>query len=282
MAVMVCLTGPRLKNENRFLTRSNAIVHLSTWMALRPCETSALLWEDVDFEKPNGMTWSGGGEGKGTIFIHQDRQRDGSIGPTKTEDRAELPMFEELWRALKAWHDECGNPSSGFVFTRMRRRKNKNGNVPLDVGDYGRTTLRHQIDSRLGKGAYKTMYAFRRSMAAFFRDHCGLPLEYAQKMLRHRSLGTTMEHYNKTSRKNWLAGLSKAQPVIQQKMQEAKQLAAMRSPTMIDAVSIKAREVKETLPPVIDYLADLEIPQSSKTSSSEPVEVQDAPDWTTL
>ena len=162
---------------NNKLTRIDAqlIVCLAGLMGLRPSEIIALCWEDVNLKA-------------GRLRLHQAYVR-GHLGTTKTEIDVQLPMLKMVIGLFKAWHEQSGEPSEGWVFP------NQDGGVPINIRDYVVTVLRPAV----GKKAWKGLYAFRRGAGTILTELTGNPIA-AQQLLCHMDLSTTMRHYIKTKR----------------------------------------------------------------------------------
>lgn len=161
---------------NNKLTRIDAqlIVCLAGLMGLRPSEIVGLCWEDVNLTA-------------GKLRLHQAFVR-GNLGTTKTDIDVKLPMLKMVIGLFKAWHQQCGEPSEGWVFP------NQSGD-PINIRDYVVLVLRPAI----GKKHWKSLYAFRRGAGTILTELTGNPIA-AQQMLCHLDLSTTMRHYIKTKR----------------------------------------------------------------------------------
>src|SRR5580704_10649264 len=161
---------------NNKLTRTDAqlIICLAGLMGLRPSEIVALCWEDVNLKASK-------------LRLHQAYVR-GNLGTTKTSVDVSLPMLKMVLGFAKAWHQQCGEPSEGWVFT------NQSGD-PINIRDYVVDVLRPAV----GKKAWKGLYAFRRGAGTILTELTGNPIA-AQQALCHLDLSTTMRHYIKTKR----------------------------------------------------------------------------------
>jgi integrase len=161
---------------NNKLTRVDAqlIVCLAGLMGLRPSEIIAVRWEDVNLKA-------------GKLRLHQAYVR-GHLGTTKTEIDVSLPMLKLVIGLFKAWHEQSGEPSDGWVFP------NSFGD-PINIRDYVVAVLRPAV----GKKAWKGLYAFRRGAGTILTELTGNPIA-AQQALCHLDLSTTMRHYIKTKR----------------------------------------------------------------------------------
>jgi integrase len=161
---------------NNKLTRIDAqlIVCLAGLMGLRPSEIVGLCWEDVNIKA-------------GKLRLHQAYVR-GNLGTTKTDIDVKLPMLKLVIGLFKAWHEQCGEPSDGWVFS------NSFGD-PINIRDFVVGVLRPAV----GKKAWKGLYAFRRGAGTILTELTGNPIA-AQQALCHLDLSTTMRHYIKTKR----------------------------------------------------------------------------------
>ncbi len=168
---------------NTKLTRIDAqlIVCLAGLMGLRPSEIVALCWEDVNLKA-------------GKLRLHQAYVR-GHLGTTKTGVDVQLPMLKMVIGLFKAWHEQCGEPGDGWVFS------NQVGD-PINIRDYVVGVLRPAI----GKKAWKGLYAFRRGAGTILTELTGNPIA-AQQALCHLDLSTTMRHYIKTKRSALAEGI---------------------------------------------------------------------------
>jgi len=168
---------------NNKLTRIDAqlIVCLAGLMGLRPSEIVALCWEDVNLKA-------------GRLHLHQAYVR-GNLGTTKTDVDVQLPMLKMVIGLFKAWHEQCGEPGEGWVFS--------NGvGDPINIRDYVVGVLRPAV----GKKAWKGLYAFRRGAGTILTELTGNPIA-AQQALCHLDLSTTMRHYIKTKRSALAEGI---------------------------------------------------------------------------
>jgi integrase len=167
---------------NKKLTRTDArlVVCLAGMMGLRPSEIVGLDWESVDLEV-------------GALRVSQAVVR-GVVGTTKTDVNETLPMIEPVLGFFKAWHNESGEPSKGWVFP------NQSGD-PINIRDYVVAVLRPAI----GKG-WKSLYAFRRGAASILTQLTGSPIA-ASQLLRHKNISVTMTAYIKADRRALVDGL---------------------------------------------------------------------------
>jgi len=169
---------------NTKLTRIDAqlIVCLAGLMGLRPSEIVALCWKDVNLKA-------------GKLRLHQAYVR-GHLGTTKTGVDVQLPMLKMVIGLFKAWYEQSGEPSEGWVFP------NLSGGDPINIRDYVVGVLRPAV----GKKAWKGLYAFRRGAGTILTELTGNPIA-AQQALCHLDLSTTMRHYIKTKRSALAEGI---------------------------------------------------------------------------
>jgi len=169
---------------NNKLTRVDAqlIVCLAGLMGLRPSEIIGLCWEDVNLKA-------------GKVRLHQAYVR-GHLGTTKTEIDVTLPMLKMVIGLFRAWHQQSGEPSEGWVFPKQI------GEGPINIRDYVVAVLRPAI----GKKHWKGLYAFRRGAGTILTELTGNPIA-AQQALCHLDLSTTMRHYIKTKRSALAEGI---------------------------------------------------------------------------
>ncbi|MGE5052541.1 MAG: tyrosine-type recombinase/integrase [Acidobacteriota bacterium] len=162
---------------NNKLTRIDAqlVICLAGLMGLRPSEIIGLCWEDVNLKA-------------GKLRLHQAYVR-GHLGTIKNDLDVSLRMLKTVHGIFKAWHEQNGSPTDGWVFP------NSFGDVPINIRDYVVTVLRPAI----GKKHWKGLYAFRRGAGTVVTQITGNPLA-AQQLLRHLDLSTTMRHYLKEDR----------------------------------------------------------------------------------
>lgn len=160
---------------NNKLTRIDAqlIVCLAGLMGLRPSEIIALCWPDVNLKA-------------GKLRLHQAHVR-GHLGTTKTGVDVKLPMLQLVLGLFKAWHQQLGEPSEGWVFP------NELSKGPINIRDYVVRVLRPAI----GKKHWRGLYAFRRGAGTIVTELTGNPIA-AQHLLRHLNLKTSFDHYIKT------------------------------------------------------------------------------------
>lgn len=169
---------------NNKLTRIDAqlIVCLAGLMGLRPSEIIGLHWEDVNLKA-------------GRLRVHQAYVR-GHLGTTKTGVDVTLPMLKMVMGLFKAWYEQSGSPSTGWVFPNQSRKD------PINIRDYVVAVLRPSIPG------WKSLYAFRRGAGSILTELTGDPIA-AQQMLRHLDLTTTIRHYIKTKRAALMEGVQK-------------------------------------------------------------------------
>jgi integrase len=169
---------------NNKLTRIDAqlIVCLAGLMGLRPSEIIGLDWQDVNLKA-------------GRLRVHQAYVR-GHLGTTKTGVDVTLPMLKMVMGLFKAWYEQSGEPSTGWVFPNQSRKD------PINIRDYVVAVLRPNIP------AWKSLYAFRRGAGSILTELTGDPIA-AQQMLRHLDLTTTIRHYIKTKRAALMEGVQK-------------------------------------------------------------------------
>lgn len=167
---------------NNKLVRLDAqlIVALAGLMALRPCEIVALDWKHVNFAT-------------GTLRIEQAWVR-GHLGTTKTNIKETLPCLRIVMGLFHNWHQQCGEPATGWVF-----KGSRNGD-PLNIRDYVIDVLRPAI----GDG-WKSLYAFRRGAASILTDLTGAA-RAAQQLLGHKDGAMTEKHYIKKNRASLAEG----------------------------------------------------------------------------
>ena len=114
---------------------------------------------------------------------------DGIVGPTKTpESEAQIQLIEPIVSLLKAWHDECGSPSRGWLFPGERKER------PMNIPNLVNRVIKPCVKSH--KLAWKGLYAGRRGAATMLVD-LTKGLVAAQELLRHKSMTTTANFYKK-------------------------------------------------------------------------------------
>ena len=161
---------------NNKLTRIDAqlIVCLAGLMGLRPSEIVALCWEDVNLKA-------------GKLRLHQAYVR-GHLGTTKTDVDVQLPMLKLVIGLFKAWHEQGGSPTEGWVFPNQSETPSTSG-----------ITLLMCSDRQSARKHWNGLYAFRRGAGTILTELTGNPIA-AQQALCHMDLSTTMRHYIKTKR----------------------------------------------------------------------------------
>lgn len=151
------------------------IICLAGLMGLRASEIIGLEWPDANLVA-------------GKLHLHQAYVR-GHLGTTKNEIDVKLPMLKMVLGIFKAWHEQSGSPSTGWVFP------NQSGEKPINIRDYVVGVLRPAV----GKPNWKGLHSFRRSAGTILTAITGNPIA-AQQMLCHLDLSTTMRHYVKEDR----------------------------------------------------------------------------------
>jgi len=196
---------------NNKLTRIDAqlIVCLAGLMGLRPSEIVGLDWQGVNLNA-------------GKLRVHQAYVR-GNLGTTKTGVDVTLPMLRLVLGIFKAWHQQCGEPSKGWVFP------NQSGD-PINIRDYVVAVLRPSVPG------WKSLYAFRRGAGSILTELTGNPIA-AQQLLRHLDLTTTIRHYIKTQHSS---ALNEGVQMLDERLEERLALKTITSgdPAVVDAVDL--------------------------------------------
>jgi len=164
-------------------TEAKLVFALSAIMALRPEESSALMWSDI----------SGG-----QLFIQRTCVK-GDIQGTKTDAATDkLPLIGPVKSLLAQWCSECQEqpwwPANGWMFPDHRMR-------PLrDIQQFARKRIRDVI---VPKGLpWKSLYAGRRGAATAIIDLANGNYHSGQELLRHSNANTTLRSYKQTTGNN--------------------------------------------------------------------------------
>ena len=138
-----------------------------------PGETAALKWEDFDAE---------------SVHIHRSVVF-GIVGTPKTlESVASLPLIDQVRIPLELWRQKCGNPTSGWVFP-------SRNDTSIDLHNLISRTIKPAL-KEAGINYFRRLYAGRRGAATAIIELTNNP-SIAQSLLRHKSLKTTLDVYNK-------------------------------------------------------------------------------------
>jgi integrase len=154
-----------------------ALIGLGFYVGLRPNELRALRLEDFNF--PESM-------------VHVKR---GITGKSKVKNTlkspssvAVLPVPEPAMLLLKAWIEQCGNPSTGWVFS---NRKGKPKDMRSLINQAIRPILGEEVAAKV-----RQLYAARRGTATSLSGLTG-DVNTAKEVLRQKHPRVTVEHYIK-------------------------------------------------------------------------------------
>ena len=142
------------------------LIGLGFYTALRPNELRALKIEDFDFIE-------------NTIFVQRGTTSKGREKDTlkSKSSIAILPVAEPAMLLLKAWLEQCGNPSTGWVFP---NRKGKSKDMRSLVNQSVRPILGEEVASKVRK-----LYSGRRGAATCLAEITG-DVHAAKEVLRHK------------------------------------------------------------------------------------------------
>jgi integrase len=165
---------------------AQGVFALAYFLGLRPSEIAGLQWSDVDFD---------GG------FIHIRRAAvKGVVGETKTpESVASLPLIAPVRIPLELWRAKCSprSAASGWIFCNQRKG-------PLNVESFCRNIIIPLC--KKANVEWKSLYSARRGCGQHLTALTGNLLA-ARAILRHKSMLTTAEHYDKANEVAGAAGL---------------------------------------------------------------------------
>lgn len=163
---------------------AQAVFALAFFLGLRPSEIAGLKWEDVDFA-----------EG----FVHIRRAAvKGVVGDTKTpESVASLPLIAPVRVPLDLWCQKWRGKHNGWVFPNQKKG-------PLNVESFCRNTI-IPLCAKAGV-EWKGLYSARRGCGTHLTALTGNLLA-ARAILRHKSMMTTADHYDKANEVAGFAGL---------------------------------------------------------------------------
>jgi integrase len=157
---------------------AQAVFALAFFLGLRPSEIAGLQWGDVDFD---------GG------FIHIRRASvKGNVGDTKTpESVASLPLIAPVRVPFELWRKKWPTPQhpSWWCFPNQ-----KSG--PLNVESFCRNIIIPLC--KKAKIEWKSLYSARRGCGTHLTSLTGNLLA-ARAVLRHKSMLTTADHYDKAN-----------------------------------------------------------------------------------
>lgn len=182
-------------------TQAQLVMALAFFWGLRPGEIRGLKWEDFSSESSEGCPicqredWS---IAVAHVHIRRSIDPDGKEGKTKTEESEQpLPLMIPVAMPLAVWREECGNPTTGWVF---EGRSGKSSPLRKLVEQ----TIRPAVKAAGLK--WRTLYAGRRGAATLLLQLTGNALA-SQQLLRHKpgSL-VTARHYLKALPETLLEG----------------------------------------------------------------------------
>src|SRR5579864_808504 len=163
---------------------AQAVFALAFFLGLRPSEIAGLKWVDIDFDG-------------GAVHIRRAAVR-GVVGDTKTQEAvASLPLIAPVRVPLELWCKKWGGHHNGWVFPNQ-----KNG--PLNVESFCRNTIIPLCAK--AKVEWKGLYSARRGCGTHLTALTGNLLA-ARAVLRHKSMLTTADHYDKANEMAAVAGL---------------------------------------------------------------------------
>ncbi len=162
--------------------QAQLIFCLSTFMGLRPGETAALKWSDVDQD-----------------FIHIRRAVwRGVVSTTKTaESVSSVPLFSLVRSLLKEWKKQCLPSNEGWIFP------NRNGD-PIEINSYCHRIIRAALTEK--NIVWRGLYSGRRAAGTLLTQLTGDAVA-AQYVLRHSNLSTTTAFYVKPIREEAVSGM---------------------------------------------------------------------------
>jgi integrase len=182
-------------------TQAQLVMALSFFWGLRPGEIRGLKWEDFSSEASEDCAicqaedWS---IAVAHVHIRRSIDPDGKEGKTKTaEAEAPLPLMIPVAMPLAVWREECGNPTTGWVF------EGRSGKA---------SPLRKLVEQKIRPAVraaglkWRTLYAGRRGAATLLLQLTGNALA-SQQLLRHRpGSPVTAKHYLKALPETLLEG----------------------------------------------------------------------------
>jgi len=163
---------------------AQAVFALAFFLGLRPSEIAGLKWDDIDFD---------GG------FVHIRRAAvKGVVGETKTpESVASILLIAPARIPLELWCKKLGGKHSGWVFPNQKKD-------PLNVESFCRNAIIPLCVK--AKIEWKGLYSARRGCGTHLTAVTGNLLA-ARAVLRHKSMLTTADHYDKANEVAGAAGL---------------------------------------------------------------------------
>ncbi|HEY6766781.1 MAG TPA: tyrosine-type recombinase/integrase [Candidatus Sulfotelmatobacter sp.] len=163
------------------------ILALACFLGLRPGEIAGLKWSDVDLDG-------------GWLHIRRSVVRGVEGTPKTLESLAAVPIIDAVRVPLELWRQKSSNHDDWLIGSR-------NGTA-VDLHNLVARVIRPHVEGNIkcvrckkvptaSQHKYKSLYAGRRCAATLAIQRTGGNFAVAQRLLRHKSLKTTLDVYNK-------------------------------------------------------------------------------------
>jgi len=164
------------------------VLALACFLGLGPAEIGGLQWNDIDNE---------------SIHIRRNKVR-GDVVTTKNATRtASVPLIDQVRVPLELWRAKCGKDNTGdgvFVIPDLPNLINR-VIKPHVSGKHNpaklKTCVRCKILPKASSVTWKGLYAGRRGACTAVIEATGGNAGVAQRLLRHKTMDTTLRVYNK-------------------------------------------------------------------------------------
>lgn len=165
-----------------------ALISVAAFTGLRASELRGLRWGDFDGENLNV---------KRSVWGRH-------VGPTKTAEAEDsIPVLPLLKNILSGFRN--GASDSDYIFAGPKTRRTQ---MPLNLNNFSKRILKPAF--RKHNLAWRGYHAYRRSLASTLYGMDVSPKVIA-RILRHSSIGTTLQFYVQTDEKESVAALAKIQ-----------------------------------------------------------------------
>jgi integrase len=206
------------------------IVALACFQGLRPSEITGLRWEDFDSD---------------FSYVHIRRSVvRGIVGTPKTKESiASIPVVYQVQIPLALWHEKCGKPSEGWVLKSSgvlsadrinapEMQQFAGGPSPIDLHNVTARIIRPILEAKKIVWKEGGLYCGRRGACTAAVEATNGNYHFAQALLRHKNMTTTVNVYKKQITpeafeacvKQYEAGIAKVRP---KKIKPAKSVKAL-------------------------------------------------------
>ncbi len=195
-------------------TDAQLFMSLCCFLGLRPSEAIAVRWEDF---------------GADTAHIRRGCV-NGHVGtPKKKNAERDLTLIDAVRIPLELWRQQCGNPTEGWVFKKIRK---VGEDVPADLHNLVNRVMKPHIKGNekctlcgvvpeKANVEWKGVYSGRRGFATAVIELTNGNFASAQELLGHSSMETTVRHCKKITLTSKATGMSALQAALTPKALKA-------------------------------------------------------------